>query len=437
MRPLIAAGLTTLLLLSACQLPGVQTTGRKAGPAKAVASAKPTVKPSAALPTAVDGVLSGTLKMDASYVVAAGGGNVIAAGGGNVIAAGGGNVIAAGGGNVIAAGGGNVIAPGGGNYRTLSTALPAGTMLPASGMVVVALSVTTGKPLTEAVFTDAQGRYTLTLPKGLTENVNLVAAVPGTSETDPKLSDRRLQYSVLTKPSGARAIDEDTALATRYLRAVFNNKVQAFFQNMLKASDVALQPYPQGFRDMIAKAKAMKISEMPEPRQRVLYQRATRLLMAVIELDAAKAELSQDPALPTMVSILREIREAAGRKLAADPAHFAQASYIKEQPLWGCYYVIKKPSDINDFLVTKYLSIGDELNLNKTAPILADLGVPADRKNMIFNAALGLSGAMLASFERPEVVSQLSALLDEAATMPLNFDHTPCDEPETPAIPAP
>jgi hypothetical protein len=185
---------------------------------------------------------------------------------------------------------------------------------------------------------------------------------------------------------------------------------------------------------MIAKAKAAKISEMPEPRQRVLYQRATRILMAVIELDGTKAELSQDLALPTMVSILREFREAAGKKLAADPAHFTKAAYIKDQPLWGCYYVIKKPSDINDFLVTKYLSIGDELNLNKTTPILADLGVPLDRKTMIFNAALGMSGAMLASFERPEVVAQLSALLDEATTMPLNFDHTPCDEPETPAI---
>jgi hypothetical protein len=307
-------------------------------------------------------------------------------------------------------------------------------MLPAKGMVVVALSVTTGEPLTEAVFTDEQGRYTLKLPKGLTENVNLVAAVPGTSETDPKLSDRRLQYSVLTRPSGARAIDEDTALTTRYLRAVFNNKVQAFFQNMLVASDLALKPYPQGFRDMIAKAKAAKISQMPEPRQRVLYQRATRILMAMIELDATKAELSQDLALPKMVSILREFREAAGKKLAADPAHFTKASYITEQPLWGCYYVIKKPSDINDFLVTKYLAIGDELNLNKTTPILTDLGVPLDRKNMIFNAALGMSGAMLSAFERPEVVAQMSVLLDEAATMPLNFDHTPCDEPETPAI---
>jgi hypothetical protein len=354
-----------------------------------------------------------------------------------VIAAGGGNIIAAGGGNIVAAGGGNVIAPGGGNYRTLATSLPAGTMLPASGMVVVALSVTTGKPLTEAVFTDDQGRYTLTLPKGTAENVNLVAAVPGTSEADPKLTDRRLQYSVLTSPGGARAIDEDTALATRYLRAVFNNKVQAFFQSMLVASEGALKSYPQGFRDMIAKAKAAKVSEMPEPRQRVLYQRATRILMAAIALDGAKAELSQDPALPTMVKILREIREAAGKKLAADPTHFTRATYIKEQPLWGCYYVIKKPADINDFLVTKYLSIGDELNLNKTAPILADLDVPADRKNMIFNAALGMSNAMLASFERPEVVAQLSALLDEAATMPLNFDHTPCDEPETPATAAP
>lgn len=57
---------------------------------------------------------------NATYLVAAGGGNsLIAAGGGNLIAAGGGNVesslIAAGGGNLIAAGAGNLVAQGGGN----------------------------------------------------------------------------------------------------------------------------------------------------------------------------------------------------------------------------------------------------------------------------------------------------------------------------------
>jgi hypothetical protein len=63
-------------------------------------------------------------------LIANGGGNLIAQGGGNVIvpggaasliAQGGGNLIAQGGGNLIAQGGGNLIAQGGGNYRILST----------------------------------------------------------------------------------------------------------------------------------------------------------------------------------------------------------------------------------------------------------------------------------------------------------------------------
>ena len=91
----------------------------------AVAIAK-LLKPSANTIT-----LSGTVRLDASQLVAQGGGTLatlgeqsvfsagdtrlIAQGGGNLIANGGGNLIAQGGGNLIANGGGNLIAQGGGN----------------------------------------------------------------------------------------------------------------------------------------------------------------------------------------------------------------------------------------------------------------------------------------------------------------------------------
>jgi hypothetical protein len=60
-------------------------------------------------------VITGTVVVDANYLVSTGAGTIIAQGGGNIVAAGGGNIIAQGGGNIIAQGGGNIIAQGGGN----------------------------------------------------------------------------------------------------------------------------------------------------------------------------------------------------------------------------------------------------------------------------------------------------------------------------------
>jgi putative Ig domain-containing protein len=61
------------------------------------------------------GSVLSSLAINATGIVAQGGGNIVAQGGGNLVKAGGGTIVAQGGGNIVAQGGGNIVAQGGGN----------------------------------------------------------------------------------------------------------------------------------------------------------------------------------------------------------------------------------------------------------------------------------------------------------------------------------
>ena len=160
MLRLLLTGL--VLVLAACQAgtssapapKGKRVTPKAASP-RVVPATTPTASitsaSSPAAPLAIDLLtapegaterLTGTLRVDAAYLVAAGGGNVlshggaqiVAAGGGNLVAAGAGNLVAAGGGNIVAAGAGNVVAAGAGNL----VAAGAGNIVAAGGGNIVA-----------------------------------------------------------------------------------------------------------------------------------------------------------------------------------------------------------------------------------------------------------------------------------------------------------
>jgi hypothetical protein len=362
------------MLISACQanLGGV-TTARKPGTAKPAAG---TIKPATGAGVVAPGSgnviaggganvdpnepvtkLLGTLKMDASYVIAAGGGNVIAPGGGNVIAPGGGNVIAPGGGNVIAAGGGNlimvggnviaagggnVIAPGGGNYRTLAinpfavTAaigqrpvaaaigqrpvaaaigqrpvaaaieVPFGEVLLAKGMVVVPVSLRTGLPIGPAVLTDEAGRYSVTIPESETGNVRLMAAVPGKSASDPVLTNAKLQYQLLVSQSDKdtnRVIDEDSALVSLYTQRTFAGRLDDLLKQQDKGDwgtdleswlNLGDNAMIRGMLDGMADEMiAAKTYAMPEAKRKALANRLADTVMYHVKFDDAMVDRSQ------------------------------------------------------------------------------------------------------------------------------------------------
>ncbi|MDB5099874.1 MAG: hypothetical protein JWM80_4295 [Cyanobacteria bacterium RYN_339] len=123
-----------LLLLAACKVdPAVRPAVRaSAGPASAASASPKPVSVADRLLKRGDAAarnVSGTIMVDAGYIVAQGGGNVLTVGGqqvlglitndgGSLITNDGGSIVAQGGGNIVAQGGGNIVAQGGGNLIT-------------------------------------------------------------------------------------------------------------------------------------------------------------------------------------------------------------------------------------------------------------------------------------------------------------------------------
>jgi hypothetical protein len=441
------------MLVSACQANmGGVTTARKPGTAKPGAGPlKPgagVISPGGGNVVAGGGAnvdpnepvtkLLGTLKMDASYVIAAGGGNVIAPGGGNVIAPGGGNVIAPGGGNVIAAGGGNlimvggnviaagggnVIAPGGGNYRALAfgpfTVADAievafGEVLPAKGMAVVPVSLLTGKPIGPAVLTDEAGRYAVDIPEAETGNVRLMAAVPGKSATDPVLSNAKLHYQLLVSQGGqdtARIIDEDSALVSLYTQRTFAGRLDGLLQardksdwgaDLEKWLNLGDNAMIRGLLDNVAdEMLAAKTYAMPEAKRKALANRLADTVVYHVKFDNAMVDRSQpdwqpaedEKVITALNEIMRLFREGARKKMAAANATtpeqitavFADAPFMvianQMREKEGKPPVkLFKATDFGDFVVDHYFAINDTARLMSLTDVFHALDV--DQKHV-------------------------------------------------------
>jgi hypothetical protein len=408
MRREVTGLLALSVVLSACQATVKGVTPRQ--PSR-VASAAPGASPSGAakLPGLVAGspaplvpgepsaAVNGLLHMEPSAVIAAGGGNVIAAGGGNVVAAGGGNlikvggqVIAAGGGNVIAPGGGNVIAPGGGNligqaggnYRALAIEVPLGDMLPAQGMVVVPVSLRTGKPIGPAVLTDAQGRYQLQVPTSETGNVRVMAAVPGKTASDPVLDNPKLQMEGLMSVAGlgdkTLEIDDDNALVSRFFRRAFLGRIDELLQVEVKdPSMTSGNPlFDKVWSKLVDAVLEAKTSEMPRKARRELAERMANLLIADVDLRTTMVDRSgpdwpgevDETAFDAYTDVMRQVRRACAAKLRADRQFFDSQPYVmlanerlKEDPA-ATPWELRRPRDLGEFITVEYFETSGRLS---------------------------------------------------------------------------
>jgi hypothetical protein len=413
-----AAILLAAAFLAACQ---ANVPVRAKAPVKGAAKvAAPIAAPSPAAKVPDGLAFSGSVQVDAHYVIAAGGGNVIASGGGNVIAAGGGNVISA----------------GGGNYRTLGVGqrpvagaveLAVGTMLPVQGMAVEALNMLTGKPYGKPVLSDAKGGFTLDVPAGTTDNVLLVARFPGSD-------DARLIYPLVVSPTQAdnRLIDEDTATVTRYMRrcmvAYFARQLQgtsgeadveAFVKSFNLPAMLAALTIP-AFNEFQAAAKARGTASLSTEARRAIAQRFTDALLAKVKLaevtiDPAvfKAQVQAEPALTAMADIMRQLREAAAVKMAADPDYFPKQEFVKSAVNKS---EIKRPADLNEFMVTEYL-MNDDLNANVYAAlngVAKNLDVPLDQVDRLQRTGdtIALSLAKVFIFDKATRQVALAAITD-------------------------
>jgi hypothetical protein len=405
MRRFHLGWVTLCTLLVACQanVGGVDPAGRAKKPVTPAATAKPGPAASTGAPSAMPvaaTMLSGMVKMDAGYVVSAGGGNVIAAGGANVVSAGGGNLIRVGG-QVISAGGANAVSAGGANFRTLASALAFGDMLPARGMVVVAVSLRTGEPLGQAVLTNDAGRYTLAIPKSETGNVRIVAAVPGKSDTDPVLSNARLQSEALTTGAAAAevVVDDDRALVSRYFRQAFVTRMGGLLNKRTpdvgepKTAEEAF--FRQVWGELAAAAVAAKSADWPADRRQAVAQ---RLADAVIYyVDFASAKVNRDKAnwenpqeetcFDAYLDIMRRFRLGALQRIAADPRFLEKQTYMQGQAA-----SIERGVELGEHIARTYL--GESKRYDELKDVFATVGLDRREGNRLKAAEEGLITAI-------------------------------------------
>jgi hypothetical protein len=391
-------------------------------------------------------VLAGTIAIDAAYAVAVGG-SVVSNNGSQILAAGGGTLnggtlISDKGAGVVASGGGNVIAnglisdKGAGRALLADAALATGTVLPAAGMRLHVQNLLDGKPVAlgsspdgqpvYAIYSNAEGRYEVYVPKGLARNVLVVAEAP---QQDPRLS-----YNLVVNPqaTSSQAIDEDTSLVSRFVRDSFRGKVQEVLSapnfddpTFLTATFPTIAKFP-AYGELIKTAAAhfrakVTQNQIPASKLPAVAAAASDAMIAFVDLgntkvlnDGTKWSGSQDePAIPAMAGVLKHVREAVIKQ--GLPAVQA-LPFLKDaaQPV-----EIKKPTDLAAFMVNTYLTSTNPEVFNKIRDVFSAIGAPDQDVDHLFAADNGVViqlGIIFASDEAARAA--VDAAIDQVAREP-------------------
>jgi hypothetical protein len=417
-----------------------------------------------------------------------GSGAVLAVEAGNVISNNGADLVSDHGGALISDAGGSLI--GKAKFRLAeadgvqvldATSGPSlGAMLPAAAMQVAAISLRTGRalPLGEdpdgkpvyAIFTNLTGGYTLHLPAEEAGNVLVVAGVPN-------VRDARLRYAALTPArAGVRAVlDEDAAAVTRTVREVLAHRLAEVFVSpparatCLLANSGTLPAEVKALvaglvEDMHDAAAAARVSADPAQRGAVaaLARRAADTMLASVDLPAvvivpngtkadASAAVIGAPALTVLANVMREARERATEKFAADPGFLSKQEFFRTATACDpTRYRFEKPSDLNAFVLEEYLLNNSDPGLLRAADVFLALGMPTTEFKFPY-ASAHIVRAMDAIMTRlminwatndasvQEQVKELIAGYDPAAggEAPAAFLRSPCPHPAASSSAAP
>lgn len=282
-------------------------------------------------------------------------------------------------------------------FRLLASsgaALPSiGNMLPAAGMVVFVRSLATGLPIpigndpqgnpAYAIYTNLDGKYQAYLPDGMTDNVEVVAQVP-------HQTDVHLVYGNLVTSAGNQVpIDEDTALALRYIHLAAAERLLPLVQanQDAMANSLGLDHYPPelsavlsiALTEFIAAAQQGHTADLPADKQLALAERLAELELAGADLVHAQplgddlqpyprpADVKESGCLPALVEVLKYDREAARQRMLAIAArgqHPADVfSSLQEVQRASAQdhetYRIERPSDVDDFILHAYFTHSD------------------------------------------------------------------------------
>jgi hypothetical protein len=359
MRPFPRLLLVAALALAACHAPPVTKPSPRASKPvvteaspRAASPTPPAPTPAAPVslqaPTDAYVALAGTVKVDASYLlgtartslvgadaVAVGDAGLLANNGGNLVAglrggaaianadgtflaAGNAGILANNGGNLISDHGGGIVANNGGGIvsdhgaaRHLLAAPAAGTLLPAGGLVVSAVSLRTqqyvpvgvgpGGAPAYAVYSDAAGAYKLFVPASEQGNVAVVANVPGSQ-------DAKLVYNTIVpvQASADAAMDDDAAVATRMIRRALAGQIALIITAADNQSNVKAitedDTVPHAFQDGLVRvvtalnqqAHDLNVPTGPaaldQPEVQALSRALADVVLSYIQLDQVKLD---------------------------------------------------------------------------------------------------------------------------------------------------
>jgi hypothetical protein len=421
------AACALLAVLAACHQPAVPV--RHAGPTPRAAGASlPTggpprsggsgpTSPTPAISEGPTTAITGVVRLDPAYLLAAGAGKLIGERGTGYVAANagtligdagggllsdqgagllsdqGGGILANNAGNLIANNAGNLIAPNGGTYHLAATA----DLLPVAGMAIVPVDLANGRVVGRAFYTDPTGAFTARVPVGLAGNLALAAVVPAKDPNDPVLSDPRLGFGLIV-PAGGNApavIDEDTAVAAAYLRACFAGRLElalgsddfdatlaalAGVRTIAPALKATMLDLAKQFR---ARAVAAGVDKLPAAARKQLARRVAGSLLSHVDLEAVKLDAAlspgwkgpQEPAIEALVTVMAGLRARAATLLAADPNAFAAKPYLAGTQ-------IRRPSDLGDFVVKAYLLGNDPNGIIKAGDVMVDVGADKDASGL-------------------------------------------------------
>lgn len=347
-------------------------------------------------------------------LIAVADGNIISDNGGGLLSDHGGAVVANNGGSLVSNNGGGLVSNNGGGLvskakyalRGADPAPTIGEIRPAAGLRIVVRSLRTGLPVAVgvdpagapvyAVYTNLSGGYRLYLPAEEADNVLVTAEVPRTA-------DERQRFALLAAVGAEQeaTLDEDTALVTRAVREVFAGRLAATFTEdparvaCILASSQSLDPALKELlltmvTDLHAAAVAAGVSATPDQAGavRVLAQRCADALLAPLDLTAievpdkgnasdAPPNTVGRPALTVLTEVLREGRQGAIERMSADPRFFETQPYLATAN--ACdpgRYAIRKPADVNDFVIAEYLVNNSDPGLFLASAVFNSLGLP-------------------------------------------------------------
>jgi sugar lactone lactonase YvrE len=455
----LPALVAALALASGCApkagVTGVATTTKPAASASPAKAAAKLTREVLKAPAGASTRVQGTLVVDAAYLVKAGEGQVISTDGSSavypaasLIGNDGASIVAQGAGNIISTDGSSIITNDGASLvgaqarRLLAADAVAVNDQVAAGFAVRAIGLADNKPVplgvdaagkpVYVVLTDAKGGYDLHLPANLPGGIRLVASPPG-------LTDPRATLNLLVGTAGAvdQRFTEPASTFATYVRHLIITALRP----AVVGSDDGGQGRANQLADQVGGLEEIKpvvdkayqaaheehVERLTPAAREFALQRFADALIAYTDLDKVgvgnyegyKGD-SNELARHAFEDLFGRLRTAAARTMAADPDSFNQRPYLvaangRRKAAGQAPVVVRKASDLGDFLVEEYCRDVTYDHAKQASEVLADAGIEPNEvfRLMAMNSTVGYALGVTALTHYDEAVQFLREAIRE------------------------